>query len=140
MRSGIADARDNKHFVNAPEKHLRFRCQISRDLRSFLMYISREPNTGAPDLAEILAALAIDAAVFEDTRSPTGDREEHFRLWCADRDFDPDSRERERQFRQVSNQSARLRNTLGATQYYELLGMAEKLLGESFAERERRTR
>lgn len=61
--------------------------------------------SGEPTVADVLECLALDASGYENARS--------FEEWCAEYNYDTDSRSAERTYRQVEQQTDKLRKFLG---------------------------
>ncbi len=76
-------------------------------------------DDGAPELHDVLDAVAAQAAVVE--QAPGYER------WALDMGFNPDSRKGERVYRAARRQAKLLRQLLGEDQYVRLLWQTERL-------------
>lgn len=74
--------------------------------------------TRPPSVADVLDAVASDAAGFENARL--------FEDWAPEYGYDPDSRKAERVFRAVERQSVKLQRFLGDEEYQRLLWQTER--------------
>src|SRR5579884_1289213 len=76
-------------------------------------------DAGAPELPDVLDAVAAQSAVVEQASG--------FEQWALEMGFDPDSREGERVYRAARREAKRLRELLGEDQYARLLWQTERL-------------
>lgn len=76
-------------------------------------------DTGPPGIAEVLDAVAAEAAVAEEA--------DGFEAWAAQLGYDPDSRRDERIYRTALRHARLLRNMLGEEGYERLLWDTERL-------------
>jgi hypothetical protein len=76
-------------------------------------------DNGAPELREVLDAVAAQAAVVDQAHG--------YEQWALAMGFDPDSRAGERVYRAACRQARLLRQLLGEDQYARLLWQTERL-------------
>ncbi len=76
-------------------------------------------DNGAPELRDVLDAVAAQAAVADHARG--------YEHWALEMGFDPDSRKGERVYRAARRQARLLRQLLGEDQYARLLWETERL-------------
>jgi hypothetical protein len=76
-------------------------------------------DSGAPELCDVLDAVAAQAAVVDQAQA--------YEQWALEMGFDPDSREGERVYRAARREAKLLRQLLGEDQYARLLWHTERL-------------
>jgi len=110
---------DHGFLIIPPEAAKHYECELhgTNGHRPVTTIIAAD--SGPPDLAEVLDALAAQAAVIEETSC--------YEEWAAQMGFDPDSRRGERVYRSERRQAKLLRELLGDEGYRTLLWEIERL-------------
>lgn len=107
------------HVITDPWAAKHYRCELrgSNGHRPVTMIMASD--NGPPDVAEVVDAVAAEAAVVEDTSC--------YEDWAAQMGFDPDSRRGERVYRDERHQAKLLRALIGDAAYRKLLWEVERL-------------
>jgi hypothetical protein len=105
--------------VSDPRSVHRYACELhgsngDRPVRTVV-----DTDNGAPDVREVLDAVAAESAVVDEAR--------RYERWADQMGFDRDSRHGEREYRAARRQARLLRGLLGDERYEELLWEIERL-------------
>jgi hypothetical protein len=115
----VALTGDEGSLITEPWAGRHYRCELygtngDRPVRTIMA-----SDNGPPEVADVVDAVAAEAAVLEETGS--------FEEWALQMGFDSDSRHGERVYRTVRRQARLLRALLGDEAYRTLLWETERL-------------
>jgi hypothetical protein len=110
---------DPECLIDDPWTAEHYRCELHGSNGDRPVSTIMASDTGPPELADVLDAVAAQAAVVEEAPSYEG--------WALQMGFDPDSRRGERVYRNERRQAKRLRALLGDEAYRRLLWETERL-------------
>jgi hypothetical protein len=107
------------YLIGDPGAAKYYRCQLYGTNGDRPVTTIIASDHGPPEVAEVLDAVAADAAVVDEAAS--------YEEWALRMGFDPDSRRGERVYRTERRQAKLLRALLGEDAYRELLWETERL-------------